>query len=237
LFEVEALPYMPYENSKANYLFMSEHEMFFCGEEIEQFKGTKMAWKWHFDTWELESAANMLYCRYDHGLSLFENAIYVFGGSHSGELRDCEKYSYEEDIWDVLPNLPFAISLAFSTVYGGNIYVAGGLVTKVVAFDPTSVTFRVTSIKAGYGQKFMTSWGSQLLIVSGKHAVLEVDQYETIVVAKPGAPKFEFCGTEVRVSDNKFVFMQSNTKIMALDPFDKHIEILKRNKPSKCVIF
>jgi hypothetical protein len=51
VFEAPEFPYAPYEASRANYLFLNEHELFICGEMIEQFKGVKKAWIWNFETY------------------------------------------------------------------------------------------------------------------------------------------------------------------------------------------
>jgi N-acetylneuraminic acid mutarotase len=77
--------------------------------------------------------------------------MYVFGGSHMGELRSAEKYMFPDDVWDILPEMPVPVSLAFSTTYNDAIYITGGMINKILAFDPFQSTYRKTEIETGFG--------------------------------------------------------------------------------------
>jgi hypothetical protein len=81
--------------------------------------------------------------RVSHAAVYHSQYLYVLGGYSGGCLRECERYSCEENRWEVLPALPVA-GFAMSAVEVENsVYALGG--TADEATTSSSDTFVVRS--------------------------------------------------------------------------------------------
>ena len=85
----------------SRWVFLEDGRVFVCGGMV----GKREAWMIGVGgTVEPQPAMNG--ARYSHGLIAFMKAVYVFGGSNSGNiLKTCEKLPLGTPQWRTLPNM------------------------------------------------------------------------------------------------------------------------------------
>ena len=75
----------------------------------------------------VEQQQNMRVRRCEHGMAVFQNNVYVFGGLDSPKyLKSCEKFSLTSRAWAPLPDMLEARDCFNPCVYKGEAYLIGG---------------------------------------------------------------------------------------------------------------
>ena len=94
------------------------------------------------DTWETKAPIPVV--KYNYSVGVFENKIYIFGGSTpDGESASTYVYDPVSDNWNQIPSMPTTRFNAGTTVVGDKIIISGGLVNstptdRVDIYDPST---------------------------------------------------------------------------------------------------
>jgi len=107
-----------------------------------------------------------------------EGYIYISGGTpitgSDAPSTNFTRYHIETNTWETLPSMPVARSKHAIAVYGGKIYVAGGLgVTTVHVYNPVSRTwsaFDTSGVSHPYAQLLFVQLGKYVYMLGGYQA-------------------------------------------------------------------
>lgn len=128
-------------SSQSSWLFIDQGKwLFACG----RYPSGACAYLIDANVGAVEQQPSMKQRRCEHGLAIFQNNIYVFGGLDSPKyLKSCEKFSLTEHTWTTLPDMQEARDCFNPCVLKGDIYIIGGRNARMAElFNLMTETFR-----------------------------------------------------------------------------------------------
>jgi N-acetylneuraminic acid mutarotase len=106
-----------------------EGKYFLCGgiDSLNE-KPSKAAYVYYPGTNKALEVAKLASKKYNFAICANSKFVYIFGGKNENEeiLNECEKYSFEEEKWIKMPNLPCERMGAKALMIGTKVLLFGG---------------------------------------------------------------------------------------------------------------
>jgi hypothetical protein len=133
-------------------------------------------------------------------------------------LASCEVYSFDENRWETLPDLPHEIPSAFATEHLGHIYITGATYI-LVKFDLVTKEYDIvhTTLPGINKNRILISNESKLIILSGGEYEIELDaeDHEEDLVASMDL-KFT-SGNSVTIGTKVYFMKSDGSKALVYD--------------------
>ncbi|XP_071042134.1 kelch-like protein diablo isoform X2 [Parasteatoda tepidariorum] len=120
---------LPFAISKHGVVVTGQNILYVAGGEYPDGQASKSLWKYDpiFDQWH--EMASMTVERSELGLAVLDGFIYAIGGWDGGHrLSSVEKFNPYNNTWDVVHEMPVAMTSPAVVGHEGHLYVTGGAV-------------------------------------------------------------------------------------------------------------
>ncbi len=108
-----------------------------------------------------------------HAAEVINGRLHLFGGLGSGAGKH-QIYDPATNAWTLGPDMPFAAGSSASSLIGGKVYVAGGIVgstttTRAAVYDPVTNSWKdVAPMPQGRNHAAATTDGSRMFVAGGR---------------------------------------------------------------------
>jgi hypothetical protein len=129
-------PISPFVFRGTNWIGLGQHVVLFWGGYDAKAGFLANCWAIDFSKAKILPKVGMNRGRYFHAIINTGPKIFVFGGSDSQVLKNCEKYELVGDNWTPIADLPVPMTAASATAYRGRVYIVSSNQSVLVEFDP-----------------------------------------------------------------------------------------------------
>ena len=228
---VEQIPFeFSVPKTNMSWVMMKETEVLFSGDQ----RAPRETFSFEFEHGLCYQRADMQRPRGLHGMALFKDFIYAFGGvGHKIETKEdsifsiksprddkpeppqasCEFYDSVRDSWTMIPeNMPSASDLVSCTVIRESIFITGYRLQNIIEFRPRLITFTNVNISLPYEKHKSVAQHSNLLILIMEDSVRHVNTNGDVIRELPGSRKMaKVVGDPITSGDQLYCMMSDGT--------------------------
>jgi len=164
-----------------SHCFLPSCDILMCGGgTIKQ--STSQAWQISPYDGAVDRLRNMQRPRKYHGIVLFQDTVFVFGGTHSLIILSSVE-AYIGETWQIVGKMKTP-RMAFQPCISNKIvYLAGGQTTKIETFDPQTVTFSELSPQLSVVSRSCAFlYNDQILILTASSLYLLTDSLQPLEI-------------------------------------------------------